>query len=702
LASFIEGIFYMFETKLAKWNQTILSIVTCAAIIGCSPAPKEELLTLSSTSSTSSPFSLSTLSTHPPLSTHKQHDSMNIEHLLPATPRGKPVIYQVFTRLFGNTNTTNKPWSTIEVNGVGKFSDFTDSALQGIKELGTTHIWYTGVPHHDVITDYSAYGITDDDPDVVKGRAGSPYAVKDYYSVNPDLADDPVKRLQEFEALIARTHKNGMQVIIDIVPNHVARNYQSLAKPEGLSDFGEQDDTTVEYAKDNNFYYVVGQDFKVPLPLEGYQTLGGEAHPLSDAQFDESPAKWTGNGSRQAQPDFHDWYETVKVNYGVKPDGSFDFVRLPEEYMQRGIEQHAVFWADKTVPDSWGKFRDIALYWLDKGVDGFRYDMAEMVPVEFWSYLNSSIKRQNPKAFLLAEVYNPDMYRHYIQMGKMDYLYDKVEFYDTLKAIMQGNGRGKALHQIQANHQDIEQHMLHFLENHDEQRIASDDFAGKVGGAQMGKPGLVVSALISRSPTLLYFGQEVGEDGSEDLGFGDPSRTSIFDYGGVPAHQRWMNNGQFDGGQLSASEKALRSFYVDVMKISAFHPAMLGDYMPIQFQSDQIEDPQTGEVIKPVIRTEIGTDSETDNAIESADKLVAFVRYTDNQRVLVVSHFDQQRTINLAVVLSAAQLDTLKLTIGRYVGMDLLSGTAITLIVENEIGVMELSLAPMQSVVIQL
>ena len=652
----------MFETKLAKWNHYILSIVIFAGTTGCSPAPKEEL------------------------STQMQQDNKSIENLLPVKPQGKPVVYQVFTRLFGNTNTNNKPWGTIEENGVGKFSDFTDTALQGIKELGTTHIWYTGVPHHDVITDYSAYGITNDDPDVVKGRAGSPYAVKDYYSVDPDLADDPAKRLQEFEALIARTHKNGMQVIIDIVPNHVARNYQSLAKPAGVSDFGEQDNTKVEYAKDNNFYYVVGQDFEVPLPLDAYQPLGGETHQLSDGEFAESPAKWTGNGSRKAQPHFHDWYETIKVNYGVKPDGSYDFVRLPEQYFQYEFEQHAQFWEDKVVPDSWRKFRDITHYWLEKGVDGFRYDMAEMVPVEFWSYLNSSIKMKNPQAFLLAEVYNPELYRQYIQLGKMDYLYDKVEFYDSLKGIMQGKQKGNVLHQIQSGHQDIEQHMLHFLENHDEQRIASDDFAGRVGGAQMGAPAMVVSALISRSPTLLYFGQEVGEDGSEDLGFGDPSRTSIFDYGGVPAHQRWMNNGKFDGGQLSASEKALRSFYSDVMKISAFHPTMLGNYMPVNIKADQVADTQTGEVLSH----------------ESADKLVAFVRYTDKQRVLVISHFEQQRTINLAVVLNAQQLDTLKLNTDAFVGVDLLTGEEHTLIVEEQFGVMELSLAPMQSVVIQL
>jgi len=666
LASFIDGTFYMFATKLVKWNHYILSIVIFAVTTGCSPAPKDEL------------------------TIQKQQDSMTIENLLPVKPGGKPVVYQVFTRLFGNTNTTNTPWGTIQENGVGKFSDFTDTALQGIKELGTTHIWYTGVPHHNVITDYSAYGISHDDPDVVKGRAGSPYAVKDYYSVNPDLADDPAKRLQEFEALIARTHNNGMQVIIDIVPNHVARNYHSLAKPEAVSDFGAQDDKTLEYAKDNNFYYVVGQDFQVPLPLDGYQPLGGDSDPMSDRKFAESPAKWTGNGSRKAQPHFHDWYETVKVNYGVKPDGSYDFERLPEEYMQFEIQQHAKFWQDKQVPDSWRKFRDITHYWLDKGVDGFRYDMAEMVPVEFWSYLNSSIKMKKTEAFLLAEVYNPDLYRQYIQLGKMDYLYDKVEFYDSLKAIMQGTEKGRVLHQIQAGHQDIEQHMLHFLENHDEQRIASDDFAGKVGGAKMGMPALVVSALISRSPTLLYFGQEVGEDGSEDLGFGDPSRTSIFDYGGVPAHQRWMNNGKFDGGQLTASEKLLRSFYADVMKISAFHPAMLGEYMPVNFKQIQVADARGNETVKG------------QSGIEGADKLVAFVRYVENQRLLVISHFDQKQTINLALLLNQEQLGILGLNTGTLVGVDLLTGTEQTLLVNEQLGKMQLTLAPMQSMVIQL
>ena len=441
----------------------------------------------------------------------------------PATK--KVVVYQVFTRLFGNQNTTNKPWGTIEENGVGKFNDFTDKALQEIKDLGVTHIWYTGVPHHALVNDYTRYGISNDDPDVVKGRAGSPYAVKDYYNVNPDLAVNPAKRLEEFEALIARTHKNGLKVLIDIVPNHIARKYEGKTNPKGVKDFGANDDKSLEYRRDNNFYYIPNSKFEVPTDAN-YQPLGGQKHPLADGKFDEVPAKWTGNGSRLAKPDSNDWYETVKINYGIKPDGSKDFPLLPDGFDQKDFKAHAAFWKGKDVPDSWNKFRDIALYWIEKGVDGFRFDMAEMVPVEFWSYMNSSIKMKNPNAFLLAEVYNPNEYRNYIRLGKMDYLYDKVQMYDTLKNIVQGRGLPKHITGIREDLKDIEHHMLHFLDNHDEQRLASPQFAGD---PKKGKPLMVVSATISSSPTMIYFGQEVGEPGVIDAGFGKNSRTSIFD-----------------------------------------------------------------------------------------------------------------------------------------------------------------------------
>nr|WP_235996521.1 alpha-amylase family glycosyl hydrolase [Robertkochia sediminum] len=586
----------------------------------------------------------------------------------------KEVVYQVFTRLFGNTNTRNKPWGTIEENGVGKFNDFTDKALQEIKDLGATYIWYTGVPHHAVINDYTPYGISNDDPEVVKGRAGSPYAVKDYYNVNPDLAEDPAKRLEEFEALIERTHNNGLKLLIDIVPNHVARNYEGKTNPEGVSDFGSADDTSVAYARDNNFYYIPGESFRLPEWQNGYQPLGGEAHPLVDGAFDEDPAKWTGNGSRLAQPNFHDWYETVKINYGVTPDGVKDFDTLPAGYDREDYKAHYAFWQDKSVPDSWKKFRDIALYWTEKGVDGFRFDMAEMVPVEFWSYLNSHIKTANPDAFLLAEVYNPSLYRDYIHKGKMDYLYDKVELYDTLKNILQDRGLTRNIPPIQEGLKDIEHHMLHFLENHDEQRIASPDFAGD---AQKGRPAMVVSTLISTAPTMIYFGQEVGEPGAEEPGFGDPTRTSIFDYIGVSHHQRWVNNGAFDGGQLSEEEKALREFYKRILNISTDNEAFTGAWADIHLFNLEKQDE--------------GYD----------DGLYAFARWTDGQRMVVVSNFDanNQKEFTLRIpehLVSAWGLE------GESPVKDLLNGMETNLHTDNGIGYLRLQLPPLTSVVLEM
>lgn len=562
----------------------------------------------------------------------------------------KVVVYQVFTRLFGNTNTTNKPWGSLEENGVGKFSDFTDKALQEIKDLGVTHIWYTGVPHHAVIRDYSAIGISNDDPNVVKGRAGSPYAVKDYYNVNPDLADDPTKRLEEFEALIANTHQQGMKVLIDIVPNHVARHYEGKNNPEGVRDFGEDDDLTVEYTRNNNFYYIPDKAFQVPEPLNNYKPLGGENHPLADGKFEENPAKWTGNGSRDAQPYFHDWYETVKINYGIKPDGTKDFPELPLQFIKEAYQAHYEFWQNKDVPDSWKKFRDIALYWTKKGVDGFRFDMAEMVPVEFWSYMNSAIKMENPDAFLLAEIYNPREYRNYIQMGKMDYLYDKVELYDTLKNIMQGRGSTDNLVSIQQGLTDISGHMLHFLENHDEQRIASSEFVGK---AEIAKPAAVLSATIDQAPMMIYFGQEVGEPGAENAGFGIASRTSIFDYIGVPNHQRWMNNGQFDGGQLNPAEKELRDFYKRLLNFTIKSPAMAGNYAEIHSFNRA-------------------------NTEWYNDRVFSYIRWSHDQRLIIITNFDTEQSFGFELQLPTSVLDLWELSEGTYELEEKLYGQAKT------------------------
>lgn len=587
----------------------------------------------------------------------------------------KQIVYQVFTRLFGNTNAANRPWGTIAENGVGKFNDFTDVALQAIKELGVSHIWYTGVPHHAVINDYTAFGISNDDPAVVKGRAGSPYAVKDYYQVNPDLAVDPANRMAEFEALIARTHANGMKVIIDIVPNHVARKYEGLNNPPGVTDFGDGDDTSLAYAKNNNFYYIPGEDFKTPNWRYGYEPLGGEKLETTDGKLIESPAKWTGNGSRNAQPDFNDWYETVKINYGVRPDGQKDFPELPAGFEHENYKKHFEFWSDKDLPDSWYKFRDIALFWLSKGVDGFRFDMAEMVPVEFWSFMNSSIKMQNPDAFLLAEVYNPALYRDYIFKGKMDYLYDKVELYDTLKAVMQGHGSTDHIAPIILSQDDIELNMLHFLENHDEQRIASPDFAG---ASAKGKPAMVLRATITTSPVMLYFGQEVGEAAEENAGFGSPTRTSIFDYIGVPAHQRWMNEGKFDGGQSTEEEKELRDFYRRLLAFTSQSKALTGDYKDIHAHNRY-------------------------NTEWYNDKVYSFARWKDDEKLVIISNFDAHDIFGFELQLPHELVQAWNLENTEYLFEDqLYQRFTSKMTVNDSLGFMRIDIKPLESFILKL
>lgn len=604
----------------------------------------------------------------------KEKLPMDTEHSS-EVKKHKEVVYQVFTRLFGNTNTTNKPWGTLEENGVGKFSDFSNKALKEIKDLGVTYIWYTGIPHHAVINDYSAIGISPDDPDVVKGRAGSPYAVKDYYNVNPDLADNPAKRLEEFKALIKRTHDNGLKVIIDIVPNHIARNYEGKTNPEGVVDFGTNDDTSVTYARDNNFYYNPGESFKVPQWRDGYLPLGGEKHPLADGNFEEIPAKWTGNGSRASQPDMNDWYETVKINYGIRPDGMKDFDTLPEIFKIKDFREHFYFWKGRKVPDSWKKFRDIALYWIAMGVDGFRFDMAEMVPVEFWSYMNSSIKEKRPDAFLMAEVYNPSLYRDYLKLGKMDYLYDKVELYDTLKHIIKGWSMTDYISGIQHNLADIEHHMLHFLENHDEQRIASPDFAGNAFKAM---PAMVVSATISTSPTMIYFGQEVGEPAAEHAGFGSPTRTSIFDYIGVPHFQRWVNNKKFDGGQLSDEEKSLRDFYKRLLNFTIGSTALMGSFEEIHSFNRKHTEWYNHHVY-------------------------SYTRWSENEKLVIIANFHPTDTFGFELQIPQSILLKWKLKDGTYNLKDKLYNNYSTkLYVENGLGKVRVDIKPLESFILAL
>ncbi|HMG89015.1 MAG TPA: alpha-amylase family protein [Chryseolinea sp.] len=501
------------------------------------------------------------------------------------TSTGKMVIYQMMTRLFGNKVAANKPFGKIEENGVGKFNDITPQALQGIKDLGVTHVWYTGIVEHALQTDYSSAGIPLDDPDVVKGRAGSPYALKDYYDVNPDLATDVSNRMKEFDDLVDRTHRAGLNVIIDFVPNHVARGYKSDAKPSGVEDLGAKDNTSLAFSANNNFYYIPGQSFRPPSS----QLTNGK-----DGTFQEVPAKVTGNDLFSATPGVNDWYETVKLNYGVD--------------IQNGRQKHF-----DPIPDTWIKMKDILLFWAGKKVDGFRCDMAEMVPVEFWAWAIPQVVSVNSNIVFIAEIYNPKEYRNYIQSGKFNYLYDKVQLYDTLRLLVTGHRNTDDIHPVQQSLSGINGNMLHFLENHDEQRIASRFFAGDPWKAI---PAMVVSATIDRGPVMIYFGQEVGEPGAGNEGFqGDDGRTTIYDYWGVPEHQKWVSGGSFSGEMLSLEQKQLRQTYSDILTLAAKNPAInKGEYVDLT--------------------------SFNQNAGNFDQKVHAYLRYSGDDRLLIVTTYN--------------------------------------------------------------
>ena len=443
----------------------------------------------------------------------------------------KFIIYQVIPRLFANYKTTRKYKGTMLENGCGKFNNFTPKALEAIKNLGATHIWYTGIIEHATKTDYSAFGIKKDHPGVIKGNAGSPYAIKDFYDVDPDLAEDVPNRMQEFENLIKRTHEAGLQAIIDFVPNHTARQYHSDAKPKGVKDLGENDHPEWAFSPLNNYYYIPGTALTPSFNTEGYK---------------EFPAKATGNDLFSAHPSEFDWYETVKLNYGVNYTEGF----------QKQFEP---------IPDTWHKMLDILSYWTRKDVDGFRCDMAEMVPVEFWGWVIPQIKKINPKILFIAEVYQPSEYRNYICNGKFDYLYDKVGMYDKLRGIISKNEPARDLTVTWQSLNGIQDRMLNFLENHDEQRIASGFFCGNGTYAQ---PAMIVAATLTSAPVMIYSGQELGELGMDMEGFsGVDGKTSIFDYWSVSSLLAWTNNGKFDGKHLTDEQRQLRSFYEKLLKI---------------------------------------------------------------------------------------------------------------------------------------
>lgn len=441
----------------------------------------------------------------------------------------KPIIYQLLPRTFGNYNETRRHGGTRAENGCGTFADITPRALKSIVDLGATHVWYTGVIRHATAERNT--------PAIVKGLAGSPYAITDYYDVDPDLATDEAKRMKEFESLIARTHKAGLKVIIDFVPNHVAREYHSECRPAGVRDLGEDDHPEWAFSPLNNFYYFPGERFQPDFDIAGYS---------------EFPAKATGNDCFTARPTRNDWYETVKLNYGVFYQGGGEKQFFP-------------------IPNTWTKMRDILLFWAGKKVDAFRVDMAEMVPVEFFAWVIPQVKEAFPDIQFLAECYNPALYRAYLNAG-FDYLYDKVGMYDYLRGVTSKNWAVEGITGQWMAQGDILDHMLYFLENHDEQRIASGFFCGRGVCAE---PAMIVAATLSTNPVMIYAGQELGEKGMDIEGFsGMDGRTTIFDYWGVKSLQAWANKGKFDGAGLDDEQRQLRDFYRRLLNLARDNKAI--------------------------------------------------------------------------------------------------------------------------------
>ncbi|MDR1583201.1 MAG: alpha-amylase family protein [Prevotellaceae bacterium] len=500
---------------------------------------------------------------------------------------GKTIIYQILVRLFGNKRSESVFNGSIEENGCGKFNDITSIALFELKRMGVTHVWYTGVIEHSTMTGYPAYGISCDNPFVVKGRAGSPYAIKDYYDVDPDLASLPDKRMREFDELVERTHNSGLKVLIDFVPNHVARTYKSDAKPANVRDLGEDDNVNVFFDANNNFYYIQGESFVVPP----------EYNPaVATARYIEYPAKASGNDVFTGSPDINDWFETVKLNYGID----------------------CFSWAKHftPVPDTWLKMLEILMFWAAKGVDGFRCDMCEMVPPEFWEYAITSVKKQYPMTVFIGEAYSPANYKRYIASG-FDYLYDKSGLYDLLRAAITGRrSLDKLQDYLNSEIKGMEHNMLTFLENHDEQRFASAQFADSPDKAV---PLMTLVATLHSSAVMIYFGQEVGAKALGATGFsGDDGKTSIFDYTHVPEIRQWANNGRFDGGLLTPEQSALRNFYSRLLNIC--------------HSEDAIANGRFGNLF------ECNADGKSPGFNQYMN--CAFARYTDNNRLIIFVTID--------------------------------------------------------------
>lgn len=528
----------------------------------------------------------------------------------------KPVIYQLLPRLFTNYTSDPVPDGTIEQNGSGKLNLITSTVLKQIRELGATHVWYTGVIEHAHTPDYTKYGIPRHNPHVIKGKAGSPYAITDYYDIDPDLAVDVDRRIDEFERLIARTHRAGLKVIIDFVPNHVAREYASDHLPAGVEDLGHGDNREMFFSPANNFYYITRQQF-APIGVDlGY---GKDA-------YVEFPAKASGDDCFTAFPGKNNWYDTIKLNYG------YDYGDHSRHY-------------DPTPP-TWLKMLNILRYWAAKSVDGFRCDMAHMVPVDFWRWAIPQVREVNPDIIFIAEIYDVGLYRKFIYTAGFDYLYDKVNLYDSLRAIETANHSAATLTSCWQTVDGIAPHMLNFLENHDEQRFASIQYAGDAARVI---PSLVVSAMISTGPFMIYAGQELGEPAADAEGYsGHDGRTTIFDYWSIPTLRRWLNHGRCDG-QLSDKEQWLRSMYRRILTLCnterAIREGKFFDLMYVNYENPRL----------------------------NPHRHFAFLRADGDELLVITVNFSDEEA-NVEINIPAHAFDYLDLRRGNVVATELLTG----------------------------
>ena len=496
-------------------------------------------------------------------------------------------IYQMVPRLFGNVNERRKRNGTLAENGVGKFADINAAALSSLCELGFTHLWLTGILRQISATTYPELGEEADDPDLLKGLAGSPYAIKDYFDLCPDYALDPRQRFAEFTSLIERIHAHGLRLLIDFVPNHVARNYASQVRPD--QSLGGSDERSRFFHPRNNFFYVHGPGgLRLPSWKDGRpisatcQILG-----TCDGRFagERDWARVTGNNVASAEPKLHDWYETVKLNYG------FDFMDNVHAY-PCGAE------GELPVPDTWLKMDEVLTYWQTLGIDGFRCDMAHMVPAEFWCWAIGRARARDPEALFLAEAYDNDPmkvpsadpllralndHRGNVMFNLLNAgftgVYDDPS-YKKLKMLYDGVAWANDLDDAPP-HDFIFQNSLRYAENHDEVRLASRDHWGNVG-MQVGRPVTAVLFGLSRGPVLLYNGQEVGEPALGSEGFaGDDGRTTIFDYWSMPELVQWVNAHRYDGGRVSEEQMQLRAFYGRLLHL-ANEPAFRdGDFFAL-------------------------------------------------------------------------------------------------------------------------